>query len=50
MNTLEDRLIAALRETGEEITRGSVPPLVLDPRGVVRVSPVMPAGAAGRPG
>ena len=31
MNTLEDRLTAALRETGEEITRGSVPPLVLDP-------------------
>lgn len=30
MNTLEDRLTAALRETGEEITAGSVPPLVLD--------------------
>jgi hypothetical protein len=30
MNTLEDRLTAALRETGEEISRDSVPPLVLD--------------------
>jgi hypothetical protein len=30
MNTLEGKLIAALRETGEEITGDSVPPLVLD--------------------
>ena len=31
MNTLEGKLTAALRETGEEITGGSVPPLILDP-------------------
>jgi hypothetical protein len=31
MNTLEGKLTAALRQTGEEITAGSVPPLVLDP-------------------
>jgi hypothetical protein len=31
MNTLEDKLTSALRETGEEITGGSVRPLVLDP-------------------
>ena len=33
MNTLEDRLTAALRETGEEISRESVRPLVLEPPG-----------------
>jgi hypothetical protein len=33
MNTLEGRLTAALRETGEEITGDSVPPLVLGPLG-----------------
>lgn len=44
MNTLEDRLTAALRETGEEISRDSVPPLVLDrPRRRPRVP-----GQAGR--
>jgi hypothetical protein len=31
MNTLEGKLTAALRETGEEITGDSVPPLVLAP-------------------
>ena len=31
MNTLEGKLVAALRETGEEITGESVRPLVLDP-------------------
>jgi len=42
MNTLQDRLIAALRETGEAITEGSVPPLRLTsaPRRLGR-----PAGA-----
>ena len=30
MNTLEGKLTAALRETGEEIAGESVPPLVLD--------------------
>ena len=31
MNTLEGKLTAALRETGEEITGASVPPLILNP-------------------
>jgi hypothetical protein len=45
MNTLEDRLTAALRETGEEITRGSVPPLALD---TPRRRPRVPGNASRR--
>jgi hypothetical protein len=41
MNTLEDRLTAALRETGEEIPAGGVPPLRLRP---ARGRPGLPSG------
>lgn len=42
MNTLESKLTAALRETGEEIPGGSVPPLRLPPG---RRRPALPGGA-----
>lgn len=45
MNTLEDRLTAALRVTGEEISRDSVPPLVLD---APRRRPRIPGNASRR--
>jgi hypothetical protein len=56
MNTLEDRLTAALRETAEEITGDSVPPLRLTsaprrlglPRGYGPEPLANPADAGGR--
>ena len=45
MNTLEGKLVAALRETGEEITGESVRPLVLDPP---RYRPRVRGGASRR--
>lgn len=41
MNTLESKLTAALRETGEEVSRGSLPPLRLPPP---RRRPGIPGG------
>ena len=45
MNTLEDKLTAALRETGEEIAGESIRPLVLDPP---RYRPRVRGGASRR--
>lgn len=45
MNTLESKLTAALRETGEEVASGSVPPLRLPP---ARRRPGIPGGARRR--